>query len=281
MKNVNVQPDQVVIRVQTPYHKEYLTVDNQLFQLLIWTAGSTMTQNISSDVLQIYMEHLREHAEYHVRVRALPVQGMKGSWSDWSDTVTFFTPAGTYLLPEEKVRERRDKDERWETYTLIVCLAILVVVPSSVVFLLKNKIFRYMWPSIPHPKHTLVHICKPNKGLLLNLHPEVFSSLKVDQTEKQPCEETDPSAGAELDPSCSTQTSDCSRSTTSTEELELSTLLSRSSADGGDSLQSTSPSPMEVPGLGERPLTPQPECSSSAGNEAEAYVTMSSFYQVK
>lgn len=32
---------QVVIRLQTPYVNEYLKVDNQLFQLHIWSAGSS------------------------------------------------------------------------------------------------------------------------------------------------------------------------------------------------------------------------------------------------
>lgn len=151
----------------------------------------------------------------------------------------------------------------------------------------------------------MIKATKPNQkglfsfslqGLLLNVKPEVFSALKVYPMEKKPCEETEPSItaaaeGTQLTLPCSTQSSDCSRSTTtvSTEELELSALLSRSSSDGEDSLQSTSPSPINILELGERPHTPQPE-RSSEGNEAEvsgvgqqeeAYVTMSSFYQIK
>lgn len=125
------------------------------------------------------------------------------------------------------------------------------------------------------------------QGLLLNFKPEVFSALKVypmEKTEEQPCEETEPSIAdsTQSNHPCSTQSSDCSRSTTSvsTEELELSALLSRSSSDGEDSLQSTSPSPINVLQLGERSHTPPPE-RNSGGNEAEAYVTMSSFYQIK
>lgn len=134
----------------------------------------------------------------------------------------------------------------------------------------------------------------------MNVKPEVFSALKVypmETTEGYPCEETEPSntaaasEGTQLNLPCSTQSSDCSRSTTSvsTEELELSVLLSRSSSDGEDSLQSTSPSTINVLQLGERPHTPQTE-HSSEGNKTEvfglskqdeAYVTMSSFYQIK
>lgn len=132
------------------------------------------------------------------------------------------------------------------------------------------------------------------QGLLLNFNPEEFSALKVcplEKAELRPCEEPEASvcpaaAAAAADSSqssdpCSTQSSDC-RSTTSitTEELELSALLS--SSDGEDSLQSTSPSPVNV-------LQPRAE-GSGGGNEPEvfgvsqqdeAYVTMSSFYQIK
>ncbi|XP_044029629.1 interleukin-7 receptor subunit alpha isoform X2 [Siniperca chuatsi] len=280
----NWESYQAVIHIRTPYHNDYLKIDNQLFQLFIWTTGSTTIQNMSSsDSMIIDMERLQKNTEYHIKVRAIPWKYLQGTWSEWGETFTFFTPA------EENIQKQTD--ERREMYTLIVCLVPLVVVTSSVVFFWKNKIFTYMWPNIPHPKHTLVQICKPNKGLLLNFKPEVFSALTVyplEKTEEQPCEETEPSITAAADDgtqsnhACSTQSSDCSRSTTSvsTEELELSALLSRSSSDGEDSLQSTSLSPINVLQLGERSDTPQPQ-SSSGGNEAEAYVTMSSFYQIK
>ncbi|XP_051249892.1 interleukin-7 receptor subunit alpha [Dicentrarchus labrax] len=290
----NQESNQAVIYIRTPYHREFLKKENQLFQLHIWTAGSTKILNISSLEMKIDMEHLQQNTEYHVKVRAIPQLFLAGTWSDWSETFSFFTPAG------DKVK--KETDERQETYTLIVCLVLLVVLTFSVVFFWKNKIFTYMWPSIPHPKHTLVQICKPNKGLLLNFKPEVFSALKVypmEKTEEQPCDETEPSIAAsapaaestQSNHACSTQSSDCSRSTTSvsTEELELSALLSRSSSDGEDSLQSTSPSPIRDLQFGETPHAPQRGCSSE-GNEAElfgvsqqeeAYVTMSSFYQIK
>ncbi|XP_073333641.1 interleukin-7 receptor subunit alpha [Pagrus major] len=278
----NQESDQTFIYIHTPYHKDYLKVDNQLFQLHIWNTSSSIYQNVSSSdhvILKIDMERLRSNATYQVKVRAIPQNFLQGSWSEWSETFSFSTAAGD--------------NEHTETYTLIVCLVLLVVVTSSVVLFWKNKIFTFMWPSIPHPKHTLVQICKPNKGLLLNFKPEVFSALKVYPMEKTE-EETEPSitaAAAEdtrSNPACSTHSSDSSRSTTSvsTEELEL---LSRSSSDGEDSLQSTSLSPVHVPQLEERLLSPQPECSGG-GNEAEesggsqqeeAYVTMSSFYQIK
>ncbi|XP_049909826.1 interleukin-7 receptor subunit alpha [Epinephelus moara] len=278
VKNVTFdhESNQAVIRIQTPYHKDYLKLENQLFQLLIQSPDRTIPQNFSSDTLKIDMQHLRRHTVYHVKVRALPVKVWQGTWSDWSETYSFFTPAG----------ENKQRDGRRETYTLLLCFVVLLVVPLSVIFFWKNKIFTYMWPSIPHPKHTLVQICKPNKGLLLNFKPEVFSALKVEKMEEQPCEETSIAAaaadGAHSEFPGSSHSSDSSRSTTSvsTEELELSALLSRSSSDGEDALQSTSLSPVQVQPPEERAHTPQPECSGG-GNEAEAYVTMSSFYQIK
>ncbi|KAI3361904.1 hypothetical protein L3Q82_002223 [Scortum barcoo] len=279
----NQKSDQAVFHIRTPYHKEYLTAQNQLFELHIWTTGSKICQNVSSsDTLQISMQHLLKDSEYHVKVRAIPVNYLQGTWSEWSENFTFFTPAGE----SEKVKKLTE--EKQEMHTVTVCLVLLVLVTSCVVFFWKNRIFTYIWPSIPHPKHTLVQICKPNKGLLLNFKPEVFSALKVypvEKTEEQPSEEPEPSIdaadAAQPNPPCSAQSSDCSRSTTSvsTEELELSALLSRSSSDGEDSLQSSSPSPVNVLHLGEGPHTPPPE-RSGGGNEAEAYVTMSSFYQI-
>lgn len=138
------------------------------------------------------------------------------------------------------------------------------------------------------------------QGLLLNVKPEVFSALKVcslERTDGEPCQEVYPSTIAAAADStrstlpCSAQSlefSSCAASV-STEELELSMQLSRSSSEAEDSFHSTSPSPISVHQLQERPPTPPIECSDG-GNEAEvikvgkqeeAYVTMSSFYQIK
>ncbi|XP_028273154.1 interleukin-7 receptor subunit alpha [Parambassis ranga] len=281
--------NQVVIYIRTPYHKDYLSVQNQEFQLHIFSARSDTTQNISSkDFLAVDIGHFQKHTEYHVRVRAIP-QTFQGSWSAWSDTFSFFPPAGEEVPTTE--------DTQLPPYIRIVCLVSAVMMASSVVVVFwKKKIFSYMWPSIPHPKHTLVQICKPNKGLLLNLNPEVISALNVYPPQKTALEEPEPMirpAAAADDQSsdpCSTQSSDCRSATSaSTEELELSALLSRSSSDGEDSLQSATPSPVNVPRVMERPQTPPAE-PPVRGNEAkapgispqeEAYVTMSSFYQLK
>ncbi|XP_072227633.1 interleukin-7 receptor subunit alpha [Leuresthes tenuis] len=264
-----------VIYIQTPYHHDYLSLENQMFQLHIWTAGTNMTQNISSkDFLQMDLQHLHRPSEYGVRVRSIPQDGFQGSWSEWSETFSFRRPAA----------ERPDPLARWQVTacTVTVCLVSVAVVTSSAFIIWKNRIFTYMWPSVPHPKQTVVQICQPHKGLLLSLSPEVFSSLRVFPPERRACAEAEPAASpAHGSQSSSTHSCDC-RSTTSvsTEELELSALLSRSSSDGEDSVPSSSPSPGRIL----RPLTPPPELNeveSGVNQQEEAYVTMSSFYQIK
>lgn len=102
----------------------------------------------------------------------------------------------------------------------------------------------------------------------------------------RPDEKSEPLDAAEEDQPClpcSSQSSDCSGSTNSvsTEDMMLSGLLSRSSFEDEDSLQSTAPSSVDMP------WTPQPMHAGEekgsvfgAGKQEEAYVTMSSFYQI-
>lgn len=51
VKNVtfNLDSNQAVIYIQTPYHSNYLKIENQLFQLHICTAGSEMVKKEKSD----------------------------------------------------------------------------------------------------------------------------------------------------------------------------------------------------------------------------------------
>ncbi|CAB1423352.1 unnamed protein product [Pleuronectes platessa] len=274
----NRESNKAVVHIQSPYHKDYLT-GNQMFQLHIWaTDRPNMIQNISSESsMKIDMEHLRKNTKYHVKVRSIPVKPLEGSWSEWSDTFSFYTPAGA-----------QEPDDRQQMYKVMLGLIVLVVVSVTVVFLWKKKILTIMWPIIPHPKETLVQIGKPNKGLLLNFNPEVFSALRVSSM-SQCCDEPEsspsPAEGAQSDHPSSTQSSDC-RSTTSvsTEELELSALLSGSSSAADASLHSASPSPVHhllLEGRTERCSGANESEASAAGQQEEAYVTMSSFYQDK
>uniref|UniRef100_A0A665TLZ9 Fibronectin type-III domain-containing protein n=1 Tax=Echeneis naucrates TaxID=173247 RepID=A0A665TLZ9_ECHNA len=276
----NLKTHQVLIHINTAYHKDYLSVEDLLFQLHIWTIGNDMIQNVSSaDTMQIDLDHLQRDTQYHVAVRSISAKYTQSSWSEWSQTLTFITPAGEVSCS----RSAGDQDLRSAlqnvVYRLMACLvfAVLPLCPHFGFFCFLCRIFSFMWPNIPRPKDTLVHICKPNKGLLLNFSPEEFSSLRVCPVEKiWSCEDPEPSVlhvdrSQSGDPS-STQSSDC-RSTTSvsTEELELSALLSWASSEGGGSLHSASP------------LPPPPEQNEGCGvnPQEEAYVTMSSFYQIK
>lgn len=126
------------------------------------------------------------------------------------------------------------------------------------------------------------------QGLLLNVKPDVFSVLKVysvEEIDTEPVAESEPLEVADVDqsslPSSSFSQSSTSADSVSTEDLELSALLSRSSSEEEGSLQSAAPSPVEAPG------TPQSEWDSEGkgtvfgvSKQEEAYVTMSSFYQI-
>nr|AAR25674.1 class I helical cytokine receptor number 11 [Tetraodon nigroviridis] len=286
----HLEPYEALIHVVTPYRDDYLTTMKQLFQLHIWTAFDNMTQNISSldkIVMRIDETHLKKNTKYQVKVRAIPNEDLQGTWSEWSQPYNFSTPrdkrksidsASDLILTNSQIQSR------WETHTLIVCLVLILVVTLGLILTLKHKIITYVWPSIPHPKKTILQICNPNTGLLLNVKPEVFSVLNVYSSEKkdaEPVEESEPLDAADADqlslPS-SLQSSDCSTSadSNSTEDLELSALLSRSSSDDEGSPQSVQP-----------PGTPQSEQDSEGkgtvlgeSKHEEAYVTMSSFYQI-
>ncbi|XP_061142570.1 interleukin-7 receptor subunit alpha [Syngnathus typhle] len=271
--NVTLKRDsnQAVFHIQTPYQKEYLKVQNQLFQLVIWSPGKKMVRNISgSDTMTIDMEHLGKNLKYQVKVRAIPYVSFKGSWSEWSNPLTFSIP---------EVRTQNHEREK-VTSKLVVCLLSLLALMSILGFFWKKKLFPYMWPSIPHPKPTLVPNCRPNKvSLVLTIKPEEFSTLKI-----YPVVETkrilDAIHCATSDLTLATypgsrQNFDCS---TSTEELELSISHNSSCSDGDDSLQSAS-----LPLVANAPLSPGDSTSGMLGahQKEEGYVTMSSFYQVK
>ncbi|XP_005470653.1 interleukin-7 receptor subunit alpha [Oreochromis niloticus] len=283
------ESNEAKIWIQIPYHKDYLKVDNQEFQFRIETAEKTLTENTSSqDFIKINFEPFEKGSKCSVKVRArtLP-KTFQGTWSEWSETFTFLTPENP---------QKQTSGVQVEVYQVGVCLVSVLVVTFSIIVLWKNKIFTYMWPSIPHPKQTLVQICKPNNPLLLTFRPEVFSDLKVYPVKTTACEETEPAISpasaaaysAQSREPCSTESSDCrSTASASTEELEISALLSRSSSEAEDSLSSSSPSPVHILQLGERPEQPEQQVEGNefevfgVNRQEEAYVTMSSFYKIK
>lgn len=59
--------------------------------------GVMQVQNVTSSdhvVMRIHTERLQTNTQYRVKVRALPVKHLQGTWSEWSDTVSFCSPAG-------------------------------------------------------------------------------------------------------------------------------------------------------------------------------------------
>ncbi|KAM9840904.1 interleukin-7 receptor subunit alpha isoform 1-T1 [Aulostomus maculatus] len=253
------ESNQAVIRIRTPYHNEYLRVENQLFQLLLWSSSREMTWNSSSETVDLDMNRLQRNTRYCARVRAILSKSLRGSWSRWSDTYTFVTPA-------ENVRGRNPRDESREIMLLLtVCLLSAAMLTSIVVFMWTNKTFTSMWPSIPHPKPMLAQICTPNEGLLLNFKPEEFSTLKIEPVEKTDEQPND--LGSVLSSAC------CgSSASVTTEELQRSAPLGGTCSCTDENLQCSGP-PVDGWTAEAVPLQASPK--------EEAYVTMSSFYQIK
>ncbi|XP_061647257.1 interleukin-7 receptor subunit alpha [Phyllopteryx taeniolatus] len=273
--NVTVkhESNQAVFHIRTPYQNDYLKVENQLFQLLIWNSRKKMVLNVSaSDRMAIDKDHLQKNLKYQVKVRAIPLISQGGSWSEWSNALTF------------SISDVQAQNQERENVTrkLVACLVSLVVLTSILGVFWKKKIFPYMWPDIPHPNPPLVHNCKPNKvALLLNLKPEEFSALKiypVIETGEEERVRAIHRATSDLTLASglrSTQNSDCS---ITTEELELSISPNSSCSGGDDSLRSSS-SPL-VANAAPSPGDSTPPVLGACQKE-EDYVTMSSFYQIK
>ncbi|XP_072309856.1 interleukin-7 receptor subunit alpha [Eucyclogobius newberryi] len=266
--NVTLNQDQALVYVQTPYERDYLTVENQRFQIQLWSEKINLTQNMTSASMNIGRDHLRSGTEYHVKVRAIPWVHFQGTWSEWSRAVTFKTPPG---------------DQPKNLYVLLWSVTPVVVV-GIMVLMWKNKILTYMWPSIPHPKTTLEQIWGANKGLLLIYNPEEFSSLNVyssvNQSATSSCSETKSllSAAGTVSSSPSTDAS-LSNSSVRTEEVEL---LSQSSTSEGEPDVPTKGLPFQNPVQHvEAPETTPMDHRIIQSEMDNSYVTVSSFYQIK
>lgn len=66
--------------------------------------GCLQVQNISQLSLKIDMDHFKKNSEYHVKVRAIPQIYLEGTWSEWSETYSFFTPAGESMSSSTKTK---------------------------------------------------------------------------------------------------------------------------------------------------------------------------------
>lgn len=113
------------------------------------------TQNMSSldkIVMRIDEAHLRKNTNYQVKVRAIPIESLQGTWSEWSEPYNFSTPPGK-RKSINSASEQCDHDNKilsfpseniqiqilWEKNTFIVCLILILVVTSSVIVSLKHK----------------------------------------------------------------------------------------------------------------------------------------------
>nr|XP_046162943.1 interleukin-7 receptor subunit alpha-like [Oncorhynchus gorbuscha] len=167
--------NRALIYIGNPYLKDYLKPSNQLFQLRIWSVKNALVKNITYQPLIIEGdEYLHKNTEYHVKVRAKPSGGyFDGSWSEWSASISFSTNTET--------------DVQVLSYSLIVTIASLLLVTLAVGLFWRKQIHSFIWPSIPHPKHTLLQIpqtYEPMKhGPPVSFNPEVFSDLNIQLVE--------------------------------------------------------------------------------------------------
>ncbi|XP_046901195.1 interleukin-7 receptor subunit alpha isoform X2 [Hypomesus transpacificus] len=253
--------DTHLIQIGTPYKNDYLSQKLQ-FELEIWSADSLpLTPTISYQDYTIEGEYLKKNTLYHIRVRAKPIGDyFKGFWSEWSPSVSFTT-----------YRE----DLRWDQpvlmYILSLAFVILLLLTMTAVFFWRKRIKSLIWPSIPHPKHTLVHLYHPSKHPPVSFNPEMFSDLSVRLVQKVPELSTDDSSGTGaseatlLSSAASNECSEMGSEATTMGLLDLGsgpdTTQTDTDAGDGDGV----PESVEVRGRGKE----------------EAYVTMSSFYQVK
>ncbi|XP_061119335.1 interleukin-7 receptor subunit alpha isoform X2 [Conger conger] len=154
----------VPVHIGTQYqHTNYLT-GKLIFELEITSAQNTMqSKPVPYTPVIIERSHLRHNTKYSVRVRARPDGDFfKGTWSEWSPSVSFQTPT------------LQDPDASLLVYGLIAALVILLLI-FAIAILRWHKIIRsYIWPRIPNPKNTLLQMYKPNKTLPKSFNPEAF-----------------------------------------------------------------------------------------------------------
>ncbi|KAG5835148.1 hypothetical protein ANANG_G00269070 [Anguilla anguilla] len=154
----------VPIYIGTQYHLDFL--DGKLmFDLDIASAENTgLRTEVPYSFVIIERSHLRYNTNYSVRVRAKPHRDyFKGTWSDWSPSVSFQTPT------------LHDPADSFLVYTLIAAAIILLLIITIAILRWHNVIKSCIWPRIPNPKNTFLQMYKPNKALPISFNPEVFS----------------------------------------------------------------------------------------------------------
>ncbi|KAK6322063.1 hypothetical protein J4Q44_G00068550 [Coregonus suidteri] len=289
--------NRALIYIGNPYLNDYLKHNNQLFQLRIWSVKNTLVKNMTYQPLIIEGdEYLHKNTEYHVKVRAKPNGGyFDGSWSEWSASLSFSTNAET--------------DVQLLSYSFIVPIAALLLVTLAVGLFWRKQIHSFIWPSIPHPKHTLLQIAQTyepmKQGPPVSFDPEVFSDLNIQQVE--PDKEQDLTAQppdsdshrlAEVKDQCLIQ--ECNRDTTSchttssgwSEAILLRCESPGEHLDAGAGSSGNSGSTVGILDLrsdiesmetddSDGNIGPEGLGATQQGGKDEAYVTMSSFYQIQ
>ncbi|XP_041753772.1 interleukin-7 receptor subunit alpha isoform X2 [Coregonus clupeaformis] len=282
--------NQAFIYIGNPYLNDYLKPNNQLFQFRIWSVKNTLVQNITYQPLIIEGdEYLHKNTEYHVKVRAKPNgKYFDGSWSEWSASLSFRTDAETNV--------------QMLTYSLIVAIFDLLLVTLAVSIFWRKQIHSFIWPSIPHPKHTLLQIVQtyePMKGQPLSFNPEVFSDLNIQPVElageqhvtAQPTD-SDAQYLTEVKDQCLIQECDGdTKSCHSTSTGGSEAILLRCESPGEHLNFGAGSTDSNMCILDLKSDTESVETDDSDGNvgseglgatqQDEVYVTMSSFYQIQ
>ncbi|XP_063067329.1 interleukin-7 receptor subunit alpha [Engraulis encrasicolus] len=69
--------------------------------------------------------------------------------------------------------------------TIILCVICVVLLMVGLLTRLRGQKFKaYIMPNVPHPKTTLVHMQKFNKGLLLSFTPETFNDIHINRLDE-------------------------------------------------------------------------------------------------
>ncbi|XP_029547771.1 interleukin-7 receptor subunit alpha isoform X1 [Salmo trutta] len=289
--------NRALIYIGNPYLQDYLKPSNQLFQLRIWSVKNTLVKNITYQPLIIEGDdYLHKNTEYHVKVRAKPSGGyFDGSWSEWSTSISFSTNTET--------------DVQVLSYFLIVPIAALLLVTLAVGLFWGKQIHSFIWPSIPHPKHTLLQIAQTyepmKQGPPVSFNPEVFSDLNIQLVEPDKEQDltslppdSDSHRLAEVKDQCLIQERDgdtTSCHTTSSGGSETILLRCESPGvhlNGGAGSSGNSGSTVGILDLRsefesvetdntDSNIGPEGLGATQQGGKDEAYVTMSSFYQIQ
>ncbi|XP_020312960.1 interleukin-7 receptor subunit alpha isoform X1 [Oncorhynchus kisutch] len=288
--------NRALIYIGNPYLNDYLKARNQLFQFHIWSVKNTLFHSITYQPLIIEGdEYLHKNTEYHVKVRAKPNGGyFEGSWSEWSVPLSFRTD------------EETKTDVQMLSYSLIVAIFSLLLVTLAVSIFWRIQIHSFIWPSIPHPKHTLLQIVQTyepmKQGQPLSFNPEVFSDLKiqlVELDEEQHVTAQTPDSNAHhltevkdqyLIQECDGDTKSCHSTSSGGSEAIL--LRCESPGEHPNFGAGSSGSTMGILDLksdtesvetddSDGNIGPEGLVATQQGDKGEVYVTMSSFYQTQ